>query len=138
MTVKQWLSHAIFCDREIKVLAETKARELARYASVTGGTDGPVVSGGRDPHRLDNYIAMLDSLDEQIDELAAFKRLVCDTIAQVEDANSRNVLMLRYVNCLTWAQVADRLHYDVRHVTRIHGYALQAVAAYVPEEALRE
>lgn len=41
----------------------------------------------------------------------------------------RVALRAYYVQGMTWERVADLLHYDVRQVHRIHGRALQRLAA---------
>lgn len=64
---------------------------------------------------------------EEIKDLCRVKREVADAINAVEDIRYRRVLELRYRNFLDWLQIADRMGYDIRHVTRLHGEALLCV-----------
>lgn len=126
MTVKQWLSRARTCDREINVLEQTKTRERDRLLSITASMDGDVVNHTEDPHRFDKYIELVDALDRRIDELYGIKNEVRQLIEQVQDARLRELLMLRYVSIMTWEQIAVTMSYSYMHVCRLHGDALIA------------
>ena len=43
----------------------------------------------------------------------------------LQDETEKTVLRMYYINWMKWKEIADRLGYDVRNVTRIHGRALQ-------------
>lgn len=126
MTVKQWLSRARTCDREINVLEQAKTRERDRLLSITASMDGDVVSHTADPHRFDKYTELVDALDRRIDELYGIKNEVRQLIEQVQDARLRELLMLRYVSIMTWEQIAVTMSYSYMHVCRLHGDALIA------------
>lgn len=126
MTVKQWLSRARTCDREINVLEQAKTRERDRLLSITASMDGDVVSHTADLHRFDKYTELVDALDRRIDELYGIKNEVRQLIEQVQDARLRELLMLRYVSIMTWEQIAVTMSYSYMHICRLHGDALIA------------
>lgn len=45
----------------------------------------------------------------------------------------RDVLTRKYINCQNWDKVAESTGYCYRHVTRLHGYALQYLSQHVLE-----
>ena len=71
MTVKQWLSRARQCDREISVLMKAKDRERDRLLSITASMDSDPVSHTADPHKFDSYVELVDAINRRIDELYA-------------------------------------------------------------------
>lgn len=74
----------------------------------------------------------VNALREEIKELCRVKREVADAINAVEPVVYRRVLDLRYRAYLPWQTIAERMGYDIRHVTRLHGEALLCVK--VPKE----
>lgn len=48
-------------------------------------------------------------------------------IKRVPDERLQNLLILRYVDGLTWEAVAMQMNYEVRQVHRLHGDALEQV-----------
>ena len=45
-------------------------------------------------------------------------------IRLVTDPKQRKVLIMFYFSCMEWDDIAYKLKYSVRHVQRLHGYAL--------------
>lgn len=136
MTVKQWLRRARSCDKEISGLKLAKEAEYARLLSITTSLDGSVVSGTKDPHKFDGYAELISMFDAKKKELYEIKREVTEAIMQVEDSRFRELLLLYYVSCLTWEQIAVNMGYAYRQVTRLHGRALEAVAPIVEKMSL--
>lgn len=132
MTVKQWLSRARTCDREINVLEKAKAKERDRLLSITASMGGEVVSHSSDPHKFDKYVELVDALNQRIDELYDIKAEVHSVVVQVPDETLREILLLRYVSVMTWEQIAVTMDLSYRHVCRLHGDALEAVKIFLP------
>lgn len=132
MTVKQWLSRARTCDREINVLEKAKAKERDRLLSITASMGGEVVSHSADPHKFDKYVELVDALNQRIDELYDIKAEVHSVVAKVPDETLREILLLRYVSVMTWEQIAVTMDLSYRHVCRLHGDALDAVKIFLP------
>ena len=132
MTVKQWLSRARQCDREISVLMKAKNRERDRLLSMTASLDSDPVSHTADPHKFDKYVELVDKMNRRIDELYAIKKEVATVIDKVQDDQLREILLLRYVSVMTWEQIAVAMDMSYRHVCRLHGDALEAVKKFSP------
>lgn len=132
MTVKQWLSRARQCDREISVLSKAKDRERDRLLSITASLDSDPVSHTADPHKFDKYVELVDAMNARIDALYAIKKEVAAMIDKVQDDQLREILLLRYVSVMTWEQIAVAMDLSYRHVCRLHGDALEAVKIFFP------
>lgn len=52
---------------------------------------------------------------------------IIETIGLVQDEVLNRLLWLRYVQGVSFEEVAVDMHYSYRHVTRLHGEALQRV-----------
>lgn len=149
MTAKDFLLRAWQIDARIdEKLAEIGRMEEKReriMAKLTAGRAASLTGMPRGGHydwtdSLEEAIQIGETLRQleedlrcEIKELLRIKREVTDAINAVEIIKYRRVLELRYRNYMDWQSIADRMGYDIRHVTRIHGEALLCVR--VPKEA---
>ena len=78
---------------------------------------------------LSEYAAQLDELltelKDQMEQRIRIRREITQRIEAMQDETEKTVLRMYYINWIKWKEIADRLGYDVRNVTRIHGRALQ-------------
>lgn len=63
--------------------------------------------------KLKESLQLLDAIEDAIESLSATERVL---------------MRAKYIEGLTWEEVADLMHYDVRQIHRIHGRALQRLA----------
>lgn len=66
-------------------------------------------------------------IENDIDELIDRKISARKAIDAVEDLALRSILTLRYIEHLTWEEIAIHLNYEYRHILRLHGKALQMI-----------
>lgn len=132
MTIKQWISRARYCEREIAVLQKAKERERERITSLTASPDSVVVSGTADPHKFDEYAELSGALDRRIHELYRVKHEALEVIQKVQDDKLRELLLLRYISVMTWEEIAASMGLSYRHVCRLHGDALSQAKKYLP------
>lgn len=134
MTAKEFLRRARSVDRRVDEAIERVKRlraklEAGRMSSVTGMPRG----GAQDwTDTADRLIELERDVNRRIREMCRLKRLAQEAIDMVEEVNLREVLELYYIDGYSWEQVAQRMKYDRRWVTRLHGRALLRVK--VPEE----
>ena len=62
-----------------------------------------------------------------LQSLIDLKREVMTIIKCVESPELQQLLELRYLCCKPWEQIAVGMDYDIRHVQRLHGRALNEV-----------
>ena len=66
--------------------------------------------------------------DKKEFELLAYKSRMHNLINQLDNPSYRALLSLRYINCKTWEQIAEDMHYTTRNVHKIHGGALKLLS----------
>ena len=66
-------------------------------------------------------------LVEAIAEAAQTMNEITRTIMKVQGDHLQELLLLHYIDGLTWEDVALAMNYDVRQIYRLHGIALQTV-----------
>lgn len=131
--VKAWLQRGWRINEEIARLELSATNLRCRAASVTPQYGGDAVAGTKDPHKMDNYLEAVERyaelVRERIDNLSRVSGEIVRVIYRVRDNRERAVLIDRYLNFLTWEQIAVKASYSYMQVTRIHGRALQSVRA---------
>ena len=83
---------------------------------------------GSNQSDLSGYAAKLDQLErsllqERRQRVAGYKEIT-NRIAKMKSENERDVLFYRYIKGLAWWEIAEKMGYSERHITRIHGEAL--------------
>lgn len=124
MNVKAWLNRAKNIDREINHLVEERDKEYARLISITPSYTADTVQSSKDPHKFDRLAEYKEEIDRQIDNLLAVKTEIITGIAKLEDGRHREILMGRYIENLTFEEIAVRIHYSYKQTCRLHGRAL--------------
>lgn len=136
MKIKAYLEKA----RNINIQIDSKLEQvsaLRQLAIKASSTLSPVPpSGTPDPHRLEETIAkmmdMENEVDEAIDHLVELKADIMKAISRVPDARERVVLELRYLAFKDWASIADTVGLHIRQVYRLHDEALKRIE--IPDE----
>ena len=67
------------------------------------------------------------ALQTQIERLFYLQKEICNTIDKIPQVVFRELLMLKYIRLMSWQEISAAMHYGVRHLTRLHGYALNEV-----------
>ena len=94
-----------------------------------------------DPNKVQSSSKIHDPIAESAAAIADMERMqseyfkeakavleeIMQTIKRVHDERLQNLLILRYVDGLTWEVVAAQMNYEVRKVHRLHGDALEQV-----------
>lgn len=124
MTAKEYLNRARRVDLEITTLVKARDAEKDRVLRIVQSFDGINVSGTKDPHKFDRLAELELELDRQIDRLVDIKADVAKEIARLSNPIYRVVLTKRYIECLTFEQIAVDIKYSYKQTCRIHGRAL--------------
>ncbi len=123
---KQYLRRYQVAKRRVGLIQEEIEELRSSKTSPVGLGDGmPRGSGTSD---LSGYAARLDEL---LRELEAEKELQMVTyreirqqIGMVSDAIEQEILSRRYLIGQSWEKIAVEMKYSYRHVTKLHGHAL--------------
>ncbi len=123
---KQYLRRYQTAKRRVGLIQEEIEELRSSKTSPVGLGDGmPHGSGTPD---LSGYAARLDEL---LRELEAEKEMQMVTyreirqqIGMVPDAIEQEILSRRYLIGQSWEKIAVEMKYSYRHVTKLHGHAL--------------
>ena len=114
-------------DIQIDRLLEEKARWRARAMKVSPSYSPlPKAAAQEDSTQscIERVVLLEGEINRKIDALILLKREIEGYIQTVNNPTLRLLLQLRYIDGYTWEKVAEKLHYDYRHVTKLHGKAL--------------
>lgn len=123
---KQYLRRYQEAKKRAKRIQEEIDALRSRETSPVGLGDGlPHGSGTSD---LSGYAARLDELLRELEAEKEMQMIVYREIRQqigtVSDATEQEILSRRYLLGQSWEKIAVEMKYSYRHVTKLHGYAL--------------
>lgn len=135
---KEYLQTAFQLEKRIETLLKEKSnlQELkARCCSTTANYENDGSQNGSHQNGTENkFITYVDKLteyeaelDKLVEKLIDTKRHIKQIITLVPKYEQREVLMKRYINYDKWEQIAVDMRYDIRHIYRLHGEALENV-----------
>lgn len=130
MTAKEYLKQAYRLHEridahiaELEELRDMSTRiqgvSFEEHFSSTRNTDAPFVK------LIGKIMDMEARINSEIDRLVDLKAEMDMVIEQVEDIEERLLLRYRYLDNMTWDDIATRLSVSSRTVHRIHSAALQ-------------
>ena len=129
MDAKEYLGQYQLAEAEIEACYEQIA--ALRDEATRMSAELSDMPGGGECRDLDDIVAeMVDLRAELIERIRRANKLrkeVCDLIYSLEDERLVRLLHLRYVDCLKWEAVADKLGYEQRYVHKLHSKALWAL-----------
>lgn len=124
---KQWLLRYWDCRNDLDSLIEEQKEWRARVTRITPSLNG-TPGGGSERGATEAGAIKLAELDGEIDaqlrRCKAVRQETLSAIGRVKDPTLRSLLRLRYINALRFEKIADRMHYSVRWVLKLHGRAL--------------
>ncbi len=131
MTAKEYLSQAYRIDQRINSKLE-QIQSLRRLLTKVNSTlDDMPGNPNRDRSLVEEYLVKIVDLereiDSEIDRLVTIKADIIHAIGAVDDMECRMLLEERYLNFMSWDDIAYDMSYSVRHVHRIHSRALGMV-----------
>ena len=128
MTAREYMDRGyrlnirITCDQRLLEDLQSKS------ASVM---DGVRVQGGKLPEGrasvLEKLIDLQDKVNAEIDSYVDIINELRATIEELPDSRERFVLTSRFINYDKFAQIAEALEIDIRHVFRVYNRAMEHV-----------
>lgn len=123
---KQYLRRYQTAKRRVALIQEEIEELRSSKTSPVGLGDGmPHGSGTSD---LSGYAARLDELLRELEAEKEMQMVTYQEIRQqigmVPDAIEQEILSRRYLIGQSWEKIAVEMKYSYRHVTKLHGHAL--------------
>ena len=127
---KEALQQYLSAGREEERLEREIQRCRSRAEKTTAGY-GRSSGGAGDGRSLEQTVARIDELTRQLtcqrEELVSRWKSIGAAIDAVPEARLRELLRLRYIDGMSFEQIAVKMNYCWRQVLRLHGQALSAV-----------
>ena len=133
---KEELSKIAAIQKEIKIIQQQisniDCNKFYRHDSVTGSEPNfPYIKRaiGIKGYDYDAYYTKLDRLNKKLkrklEALMDERDRVLDYIETVPDSIMRQILMLKYINGMTWKQIGAEIGYSARSIRRKHASFFQ-------------
>lgn len=110
-----------------------REEEIAMLESLIAGSavkvDGlPKASSGGDKLALQvgRLVEVKECLAAEIETFLDERERALAVIKGIRNESMRDVLVYRYIVGLDWEAVAEKMHYDLHYVYKLHGWALSA------------
>lgn len=138
LNTKDFLQQIELYDNHINNKLEELERLRSLTLKITSSLKQDVVSASGSQDKLGDAVAKIvdlqNEINQSIDLYVDRKREVNRVLEQITDVDYLQVLSKRYLLYEPWEQIAMEMGYTYRHITRLHGEALQAVRKILNEK----
>lgn len=135
---RAWLSRVRGLQRRAEALRAVADGLRGQLEGVRGIDYAASGGGGCSPDAIPAAVARMEAAQAECDaamaELADEQRRALRALARLDDPSHFEVLALRYVAGLPWAEVCGRMGYARPSAMRLHASALLAAYAVMPPE----
>ncbi|MCH4239499.1 MAG: DUF1492 domain-containing protein [Oscillospiraceae bacterium] len=125
-----WLSRFRKSEQELSRLYDEQERWRAKAEKVTQRIS-PMPPGAPSGNRVQDAVEKIGEVESHINheivEQCKERDEVTVAINTVSNATLRMVLKMRYIDGLTFEQIAVNMNYTFRHIIRLHGQALHVL-----------
>ena len=117
-------------NERIDRLLEEQSRWRERASKITptlsqapggGGSGSPI------ERPMDKVLEIEKEVYREINEARIVRKEIRETLNQLEDENLKLLMEYRYIDGMTWEQIAVKMNYCWRQVCRKHGQALTKI-----------
>lgn len=113
-------------ERRIKRLQSEKQGWLEKATAVSPNLSDMPKSGGTD--KIQNAVCRIADIEadinREIDRQIDLRERIEAAICAIPDGRLRDLMRYRYIDGMTWEQIAVTMRLDYRWVLRLHGRAL--------------
>ena len=123
----RYLSRYRRLNQRIDRLLEEQGRwreRAMRITPVLSPVPGGGGSGSPIERPMDKVLEIDAEINREIDELQIVRQEIRAVLNQLEDENLELLMEYRYIDGLTWEQIAVKMHYGFQWVCKLHGRAL--------------
>ena len=114
-------------EEEIAMLESLIAGSAVKLDGMPKGASG----GDRLAAQVGRLAEVKECLAAEIETFLEERERALAVIKGIRNESMRDVLVYRYIVCLDWAEIAEKMHYDLHYVYKLHGWALAAYEACV-------
>ena len=128
MTAKEYLSQLIHLERLIEAKRLECERLDAMSKKVTSVLSDCKVDSSHSDRNEDVIIRVIELKKDISEKMKAYVKLqaeISKEIDEIENVRYRSLLIMRYVNCLKFEEISEKMHYGTRWVLVLHREALK-------------
>lgn len=128
MTAKEYLSQLINLERLIEAKRLECERLDAMSKKVTSVLSDCKVDSSHSDRNEDVIIRVIELKKDISEKMKAYVKLqaeISKEIDEIENVRYRSLLIMRYVNCLKFEEISEKMHYGTRWVLVLHREALK-------------
>ena len=127
INAKQWLERGRSIAADLDKLYVYRQTLIENAERVTRSYGADVVTFSRDPHKFDKLAECDETINNLTVELLNVQTEIMHVIFRIQDSSCHVLLIARYINCETWAQVSVDMGIAEGYVYRLHKKALNEV-----------
>ncbi len=138
MKAEEWMGRAWKTNDEIAalIIERQKAFDAAISITTNNSTDKVnTTNKNTSEAKFVKYIKYSIMIDEKIDMLYQIKSEIFSLIVKIENSTYRTLLVLRYIHCKSWKDVADEMNYSTRQCSRIHEAAMVQIQTILDKKS---
>ena len=126
----EYLSRYRKLGKRIEQLSTERAMWLSRACKTTQTiSDMPKAKNGAqgDSGEVAQYIEIGEEITRELRNLHRLRREIRDVITTLEDDILQTLMLYRYIDGMTFEEIAVKMNYSYVHVCRLHGQALSKI-----------
>ena len=131
MTAKEYLSQLREVKRQQRILQEEIDELTMKAGYGTGRRMAKNISGTSRRCKMEDAVMdkmeLLSELEENLARQDELERAILRAIYAVEDKVCQSVLLMRYVRCYRWEDIAVEMNYSLDNIYKLHGKALLSI-----------
>ena len=131
MDTKEYLGQVKSKEAKIRNLRRDREGIVNMLYSLGGVREGERVQSSRNNDKFGTLYGRIDEMEREIDrqiaDLMNFQLKVSMEINELKTDKYMTVLNCRYIHFMSWEKIAESafdVKYTVRHILKMHGYAL--------------
>lgn len=120
---KKYLNCFSTLDAHIDALIKEKEKWYNRALSIKY-TDFDVENAG---NLLQKVTELEKEIDRNIDSLVDIREKITKDIGSIDDFTCREILFLKYISGIPFAQIGEKLGYSEKQISRLHKKAIEKI-----------
>lgn len=128
MAAKEYLRQLLNLERLIEAKRLECERLDAMSKKVTSVLSNCKVDSSHSNRNEDIVIRVIELKKDISEQMKAYVKLqtkISKEIDEIENVRYRSLLIMRYVNCLKFEEISEKMHYGMRWVLTLHKEALK-------------
>lgn len=127
----EYLSRYQKLGKRIEQLCAERAVWLSKACKITQAiTDMPKAKNGKQGNsgELEKYVEIGEEITKELQKLHRMRREIRSIISTLEDDTLQTLMLYRYINGMTFEEIAVKMNFSWRWTITLHGRALEKLS----------